>query len=185
MELKRISDHEIEAVLSDEEMEELGITDSPDSYGDAAEAMIAAARSELGFTGSSAGSHTELTLTETGCVMRIMAADGCDHPDCLFLFDSVDRMIPACRLLDCGKVTESCLYRLDGGLYCLHVRADVSRGGAFDGLPYAFVSASEMCCRFFSGKAPYLYYVKEHGEPVFTKNAVNRIANSETEWYNR
>lgn len=180
MKLIRISDKEIEAVLDAEDMKELAVTGRGPAPADAVAVIAAAARSELGFSAAVSDCRAELVTKDDGCVIRITAR-GESRGLYILCFGGREELELACSFLAAaGGISSSSLYRQrGGGQYCLCVYAAQKNGEAPADAPYWFLSVSELCTASYADKTSYTYYIREHYEPVFEKNAVNLIANSD------
>ena len=185
MRLERISQNEIKAYLSYEDIEELGIKDATRLDRKETDVILSIAKAELDFdcerssceiyAESHCGGYT-LTLTAHRTENRSK-----EH-ECILCFDDEKSLYTACAYLRNFSIISSDLYVESGRTKTYYLVINYGDGHGFDGKPYWLFCVSELSDSVHTDKTAFFYYISEHCTLTIQKNAVFDIANSEKKW---
>ena len=187
MRLERISEYEIKAYLSPDDLIELGIRDASRLDCGAADTILNIAKAELDFFYEK--NNCEI-FTETrggGYTLTIKACGGKKQDNshtCVLCFDNNDALITACEYLMNFSLHHSELRIEENGCektYYLIIKYGKEEP-ELDGKPFWLTSVSELCFCFQTDNNAFFYYISEHSVPLLQKNAVFDIAKSEKKW---
>lgn len=175
MKLEKISDNAVTAYISKDEMAKLGIT--KDNAKDAADIIIGAAAVQLGCSFD----FGEYDVTSDAAFAVTVRAKKKNAPlnTAILCFDDGGALYRACVFLRGKNVRSSRLLREGTGKDLTYYLLIEYQG---TGDPLWLSSVSELADRSYHEKNAFFYYICEHCETVFEKNALNLIANSDKTW---
>ena len=175
MKLEKISDNAVSAYISKDEMAKLGVTDICDVSA-LTDVIIGAAAVQFGC--GLDRSECEVT-SEPGLTVTVRAKKRRPPVKTAILCFDDGRALYDAAVFLCDKcVISSRLMRGRGGdrtyYLILEYRAD--------GEPLWLSAVSELAVCAYREKNSFFYYISEHCDAVFEKNAINVIANSDKTW---
>lgn len=184
MRLERISDFEIKAYLTIEDIKEFGINDVNRLDRGAVDIVLGIAKSELDFCYKKSNCEIYTEQDGSGCTLTIKANAGEKRAvihRCILCFSDKDDLYTACLFLQNFRLQQSELREeYDGRNKTYYLVINYFEGELLtDGRPYWLLSVSELCQSVHNDKNAFFYYICEHCTPVIKKNAVYYIANSE------
>ena len=187
MRLERISEFEIKAYLSEDDLSELGIRDASRLDCGAADMILNIAKTELDFLYEKNNCEIFAEARGEGYTLTIVAcgskSSALPHT-CVLCFDNEDALKAACEYLMNFSIRQSELRAEENGrekTYYLLIKYGAGEP-ELDGKPFWLSSVSELCFCSQTDKNAFFYYISEHSAPLLQKNAVFDIAKSEKKW---
>ena len=179
MKLYKISDIEVLAFLSKEDINDVGAKDEEELKDAVLRIVQSAAGSGLGFYHPAA--DCEIT-EEKGYMITLTAKKKKQRKEnrkTVLCFDSGDALYTACVFLSDKNITESSLLcEGKGGVKTYYLILE------YENTPdtLRLDAVSELCSSVYIDKNAFLYYIYEHSYTLIEKNAVYDIANSKKTW---